>query len=698
MLAKLPRFANCRSRWDTARGVYYKDTSATFFSAVRPAHLTNDMSLDSDLLTTGIQLHQAGNVEAAYAIYQQAVHSDPQNAAALSLLGAACINLKKWDEAARHLRDAIQIEPNHVSAYDNLGVLYAKQGRFAEAVECFRRAASISPNNPQTHLNLAAALQRAGDTSGALDSYRTASHLDPNSLRAHREAARLLLEGARATEAVPHLRQLARLKAQDPEAHFNLAAALAQAGQAAEAIAAYHEVLRRKPDSAEAHVNLAQLHIEKRDYDAAIDATRQAIALRPRFAEAHLNLASALLALKRHAEAREALAECLRLKPDLSQAHNNLGNLLADEGRLAEAEAAYLRAQQLNPASAQSPYNLGIVVLRQGRVEASLPYFQRSLALAPRYAEAHHNHASALLLLGRYAEGLAEYEWRFQARDFPQFRPRWPIWDGADPAGKTIVLIGEQGLGDTLQFIRYAQPLAERGARVIVECPPALHPLLARTPGVSGWIAPTDPAPGADACVPLLSMPHRLRTTLETIPAMVPYIFADEARVAAWRDEIRSHDKLRVGIAWQGNPHAPYDRERSIPLAHFAPLAALADVQLFCLQKGEGNEQLSRFAREWNVVDFGERLDAAGGAFMDTAAIMQHLDLVITSDTSMAHLAGALGVPTWVALNLAPDWRWLLEREDSPWYPAMRLYRQRTLGDWGEVFERIAAELARGAG
>jgi hypothetical protein len=237
--------------------------------------------------------------------------------------------------------------------------------------------------------------------------------------------------------------------------------------------------------------------------------------------------------------------------------------------------------------------------------------------------------------------------------------------------------------------------LAEQGARVLVECPAALHPILARTPGVSGWLTSSAAAPHADACVPLLSMPHRMRTTLETIPANIPYIFADGIRVEAWRDQVRSYDKFRVGIAWQGNPHAPYDSERSVPLKSFAPLATIPGVQLFSLQKGEGSEQMESVAPDWNIVDFGARLDASGGAFMDTAAIMQHLDLVITSDTSMAHLAGGLGMPTWLALNLVPDWRWMLEREDSPWYPTLRLYRQRVLGDWNEVFERMAAELGR---
>jgi tetratricopeptide (TPR) repeat protein len=653
------------------------------------------MSIDADLLSTGIQLHQAGRLEEALAIYQQALAGDPQNATALSLLGAACINLRRWDEAAEHLHAAIRIDPKHLSAYDNLGVLLARQNRMPEAVVAFRRAAELSPNNPQTHLNLAAALERNHDASGAIESYRQAAHLSPTSLKANAEAARLLQAAGRTTEAIPYLRQQARLKSNDAEVRFELAAALAVAGQGADAIAAYLEVLQLKPDSAEACVNLAQLYVDKRDFEQAATFARRAIAMRPLFAEAHLNLASALSGLERNDEAKASLAECMRLKPELGQAYNNLGNILADELQFDEAEAAYQRALALNPHNAQVLYNIGITRLRTAHIASAIEHFDRSLALAPAYAEAHHNRASALLLSGNLAEGLAEYEWRFRSRDFPPLRPRWPIWDGSDPAGKTIVLVAEQGLGDTLQFVRYAQLLTARGARVIVECNPSLHPILSQTAGVAQWIGPRDTPPAVDACLPLLSMPHRLGTTLDTIPADVPYIFAAPQRIEAWRDEIRGAGQFRIGISWQGNPLAPYDSERSIPLAHFEPLAHVPGVRLLNLQKGAGSEQLAAFAEPWNVLDLGQRLDASGGAFMDTAAIMQHLDLVITSDTAMSHVAGARGVPTWVALSKVPDWRWLLEREDCPWYPSMRLWRQHTAGDWRSVFERMAAELPR---
>jgi hypothetical protein len=306
----------------------------------------------------------------------------------------------------------------------------------------------------------------------------------------------------------------------------------------------------------------------------------------------------------------------------------------------------------------------------------------------------HHNRSAALLMLGEFAEGFAEYEWRFRSRDYPPLNLRWPVWNGEPLAGRTIVLVGEQGLGDTIQFVRYASLIGALGARVVVQCSAALHPLLARTPGVDAWVDSKTPVE-ADFCVPLLSVPHRLGTTLATIPAEVPYVFAEPERVERWKARLAERPGLKIGIIWQGNPRAPGDAQRSIPLRYFAPLTKLPGVQLVSLQKGFGAEQLAALPERDAIWDFGDELDAEGGAFMDTAALMQSLDLVITSDTAPAHLAGALGANVWVALQTVPDWRWLLERADCPWYPTMRLFRQKTAGDWGEVFERITNEVQR---
>jgi hypothetical protein len=253
------------------------------------------------------------------------------------------------------------------------------------------------------------------------------------------------------------------------------------------------------------------------------------------------------------------------------------------------------------------------------------------------------------------------------------------------------LLHAEQALGDTIQFIRYAPLVKARGGTVIVECQPPLVPLLRSCPGIDRLVAHAEPLPACDFQVPLLSLPGVFRTTLDTMPADVPYLFAEPERLDQWKHKLSDPAAFKIGIAWQGSSTFPGDRMRSIALAHFAPLARVPGVRLFSLQKGNGSNQI-KASRQFGVTEFGDQMDA-GGAFLDTAAVMKNLDLVVTSDTAIAHLAGALGVPVWVALSIGPDWRWFWDREDCPWYPTMRLFRQRRLGDWDEVFERAAGAL-----
>ena len=585
------------------------------------------------------------------------------------------------------------MHPAHGAAHDNLGVLLARQNRTAEAVESFRRAAAINPLQVPTQMNLAHALLKSGQVSEAVEAFRRVVQLSPDSVRAHEELAAELSRQNRPAEALVHFQHIARLKPDDPRAHFDLALRWAQAGRRAEAIAEYRETLRVKPDSAEARVNLANQLVEDGAVDEAVTMFREAIALRPSFAEAYLNLGSALTKQRKFAEAIDALETAIRIKPNVAESYNNLGIVYGEEGKYSLAADYYRHALMLRPESADALYNLGIARLKLREPQEAIELFDQALRIRPDYAEAHHNRSAANLLLGRLDEGFAEYEWRFRSRDFNPARYRWPAWDGSDPAGRTIVLCAEQGLGDTLQFVRYASLLRKRGARVIVECQEALHPILARTPDVERWITATAPAPPADFCAPLMSLPYLCHTNLETIPADVPYLFADSELVTKWRPRTAEVSGLKVGIVWQGNPKCPSDEFRSVPLAEFAPLAAVSGVRLIKLQKGAGSEQLAEVAQTWNVVDFGDAVDTEAGPFMDTAAIMKCLDLVITSDTATAHLAGGLGVNTWLAVPFVPDWRWLLDRDDCPWYPTMRLFRQAQLHDWSQPFAQMTSEL-----
>jgi hypothetical protein len=300
------------------------------------------------------------------------------------------------------------------------------------------------------------------------------------------------------------------------------------------------------------------------------------------------------------------------------------------------------------------------------------------------------------LVLGNLGAGFPEYEWRRQCKEceFVRVLPG-PKWDGSPLDGRTIVLHAEQGLGDTLHFVRYAPLVKKKGGTVIVECQPALTGLLKRTGGIDRLIGQGTALPPYDVQAPLPSLPAILGTTAETVPADIPYVMPDERLVEQWRQELNAVAGFRIGISWQGNRGYKLDKLRSIPLREFAPLAQVEGVRLLNLQKGQGSEQLLELAGRFEVIDWTSRLDEAAEPFMDTAALMKSLDLIITSDTANAHLAGALGVPVWVVLPFAPDWRWQLDREDNPWYPTMRLFRPRHRAGWDEVFQRVAAELRK---
>ena len=428
--------------------------------------------------------------------------------------------------------------------------------------------------------------------------------------------------------------------------------------------------------------------------EEALDHVTRALRLKPEFAEAHYNLGIILRTAGRLEEAMASFQEAIRLQPDSAKAHNNLGEtltVLPNQERLTEAVSSYHQALRLKPDFAEAHNNLGMALHNQGRLKEALISYEQAIGCNSDYADAHMNRAMCWLLLGEFEKGWAEFEWRWQTKDAaPLAFPRAP-WDGSPLAQRTILLHSELGLGDTIQFVRYASLVKQQGANVLLRCPPALLRLLRGTRYIDQVVLNNSPLPAFDLEMPLLSLPKAFGTSLATVPAAIPYLFADPNLIEHRRRELDRYPGFRIGIAWQGNPKHKNDPRRSFPLEHFADVARLGGVQLFSLQKGPGHEQLSRLADSFSVVDLGDWLDD----FMDTAAVMKNLDLVISADSAVAHLAGALGVPVWVALPWVPDWRWLQQRQDSPWYPTMRLFRQSRGGDWAGVFERIAGELQR---
>jgi tetratricopeptide (TPR) repeat protein len=485
------------------------------------------------------------------------------------------------------------------------------------------------------------------------------------------------------------------LQPRHASAHYNLGNALQHQGRLDEAAASYVRATAIKPDYAEAHSALGGVHLRQDRLEQAAASFARVIAISPGDADAHRSLGNVLRKLDRPEDAMARYRRAIAIRPDYAEAHNNLGNALTEQGRLDEAVASYSRAIAIDASYPEAHSNLGAALQEQGRLDAATASFARAVALRPDYAQARWNAALLSLLRGDFERGWAEYEWRKKkdkpvaARSFAQ-----PLWLGAEAlGGKAVFLHAEQGLGDTLQFARYALLVRDLGAAVTLSVQPALLPLIRGS--LTGMdIIPQGAVPANfDYHAPLLSLPLALGTRLDTVPAAVPYLAADDARRDKWAARLGIRG-FKIGICWQGSG-GKADLGRSFPLSALAGIAALPGTRLISLHKGSGEAQLQDLPAGMRVEVPGPDFDPDGEAFLDTAAIMRLCDLVITCDTAIAHLAGALGVPVWVMLKHVPDFRWLMDRGSSPWYPTMRLFRQQQPGDWMPVFASVQRELTQ---
>jgi tetratricopeptide (TPR) repeat protein len=565
---------------------------------------------------------------------------------------------QRFAEAERLYRQAVEADAGHVGAWHNLGLACMAQDKLKEAAEGFQRVLALTADHVDALTQLGIVYARQHRLPEAIAKFQRAIELKPDHAKAHNNLGVALTQLGRLDEGLNCYREAAKLQPDYAEAHFNLGIALADRKKNAEAIASYERALQARPDYPDVLYNLGLLLVQER----------------------------------RCGEGVVCLEQAVRLKPDNPEAHNNLSLALADLGRFDDAIASCDAALRLRPLDPKSHMNRGNALSSLGRIDEAVACYNFAIRLQPEYPNAHWNRSLALLAKGEYERGWAEYEWRWQrgetkTRNFPE-----PRWDGSSLEGKTILLWCEQGLGDTLHFVRYASLLKERGATVWQECPAKLMPLLSTCRGVDRVLPEGTPLPpGFDCQAPLMSLPHLCGTTLSNVPADTPYLSTDPAQVEHWRKKLSDSPHFKIGVAWQGNPKHRFDQHRSFPLHWFRSLATLDGVELYSLQKGHGTEQLKTI--RFPITDLGSRLDESGGAFQETAAVMRALDLVITCDTAMAHLAGALGVPVWMPLSIPADWRWLQDREDTPWYPTMRLFRQQQLGRWAPVFERMRHEV-----
>ena len=503
----------------------------------------------------------------------------------------------------------------------------------------------------------------------------------------HHQAGRL--------EQAEELYRLVLQNAPDhPVALHSLGVLLSQKGENQLAVELISKAIASNPQMPQYHNTLGLVFEALGKSDEAIKAYQEATKLAPHFAEAFHNMAIALQSQGCFDAAIENCKRAISIRPDYASAYNTIGYCLDMQGRDDEAIENYSKAVQLAPDYAEAYNHLGTVCAAHGRYDEAIENYKRAIQIDPDYAETHWNLAPALLVTGRLEQGWKEYQWRLSADlgmlTYPHHYEQ-PRWDGRPFVGKRLLVHYEQGIGDTIHFVRYVPMVKDRGGTVILEVRKSLYNLLRGFGGVDELIeASFDSKPRVDfdLHVSLMDLPGIFGTTLETVPADVPYIFADPAEVEFWRSRFSGPD-FKVGIVWSGSPMYERNHLRACKLTDFAGLSAIDGVKLYALQKGQPADQIAALAGEIQVVNLGEQFDD----FSDTAAAIENLDMVISTDTSVPHLAAAMGKPVWLLLCCASEWRWLLDRDDSPWYPTIRIFRQTKANYWDDVFARVAEQL-----
>lgn len=651
---------------------------------------TNTLSLPA-MLNAAMASHQKGLLQQAKAGYEALLAAQPQHYQALHLLGLVAVQTGNFAVAVDLIGKAIDIYPYDADFFANRGLALQQLQLLEAAVGSYDQAIALNPKHVGAYSNRGMALHRLGQLEAALASYDQAVALNPGVAEFHFFRGNVLQALQRHAAAVTSFGQAIARRADHAQACFNCAFSHQALHQWDAALASYDKAISIHPAYAEAHCNRAAVLQELKRLDEVVAACDKALALKSDYAEAHTNRGVALYGLQRFAEAIASYDKAITCKPDYLKAHTNRGVALHGLKQWDAALASYEQAIALRPDYAQAHASRGLTLHACGRWDAALASFDKAIALDADDAQSYFNKSMTLLLRGDFAAGWPLYEWRWETekskprkRSFTQ-----PLWLGAQPVdSKTILLHSEQGFGDTIQFVRYAKLLAALGARVVLEAPQALMDLLQGLEGVHTLVATGSPLPPFDMHCPLMSLPLAFQTDLRTIPTAGAYLFSDANKVQEWSARLGPSVKPRVGLVWSGNAEHANDANRSVALAHLLPY--LPDsFDYVSLHKELRDADRASLVAHGGIRHFGELLQD----FSDTAALVTLMDRVISVDTSTAHLSAALGKPTAILLPLVPDWRWLLDRTDSPWYPTVTLFRQSMDGEWGGVFARVGADL-----
>lgn len=644
------------------------------------------------LFRQGLSFHQQGQLAQAKAVYEQILSKHPRHSDALHLLGVIAFQSGSPALALELIGKAIGINPTGAAQHSNAGLALQQLGRLQEAVASYDKAIALQPDYAEAYSNRGLALQALGQLEQAIASHDKAIALQPGYAQALFNRGLALQKLGRMEDAVASYDQVIAIQPAHADAHCNRGLALRALGRLEDALASYEKAIAIQPGHADAYFNRGLALQALQRPQEAVASYGKAAALRPGHADACSNRGNALQELGRMEEAVASYDQAIAMQPGHAEAFSNRGLALHRLGRLQEAVASYDKAIALRPGYAEAHCNRGLALHALARPQEAVASYDRAIAIQPGYADAWWNKALALLLAGEFERGWELYEWRLRmhgkgatARSFAQ--PRWLGTE--DITGKTILLHAEQGLGDSIQFSRYAALVKARGARVVLEVPGPLAGLLAGLEGVDELVQAGRGLPAFDWHCPLLSLPGVFRTGVDTIPGRHrPYLASDGGKRNAWARRLGERKRPRIGLVWSGNAAHHNDRNRSLPLAELVR-ALPQGFEYVSLQKDVRDGDVDALKGS-AVRHFGEAL----ADFTDTAALCDLMDIVISVDTSVAHLAGAMGKATWVLLPHVPDWRWLLGRDDSPWYATAKLYRQDASGSWAPVLQRVAQDLS----
>jgi len=609
---------------------------------------------------------QRGKFEKAEKILLQITAREPQNFDANHMLGVVCTELNKFEQAEKFFKTSLSINVRYPPLYKNYGFFLTKVKQFDKAIEQFNIALRLFPNFALVYSDRGNALEKLNKLDDAIADYNRAIALAPRIFGFYN----------------------------------NRGGAFLRKKQFSQALSDFKRAIELNPSFADAHCGHGNVLVDLKRHDEALASYEKALSLKPDLESAWLGRGNALVGLQRYDDGLAAYEKALSLKPDLAGAWLGRGNVYSDLKRYDEALAAYDKALSIEPELAEVYHSRANTLFVLARNDEALSSLNRAIELDPIDPQAHLSRGLVLLTLGQYADAWKEYEWRKKLvvpignRTFTQ--PSLLDSDGVE--GATVFLYGEQGLGDYIHFCRYIKLVSDKGAKVVLEAPQCLFQLFKSLHGVSKLIEVDQSVPPFDYHCPIMSLPRVFQTNLDNVPNKVPYLFAGPDKVQAWATKLGAKSKLRIGLVWSGGflPNQPETRptkeRRNIPLARFAPFKNL-DATFYSLQKGEqaGTEFKELLNGGWNGPAIIDRTDEIHD-FSDTAALIQNLDLVISVDTSTAHLAGAMAKPVWLLNRFDIEWRWL---PNSPWYPTVRLFRQQAPGDWVGVIDRLIPELEK---